>query len=368
MNFIAGVFSYLCRVKINIMIRIKLFTLCVLLANTCFIHSQSLLVQVKPMNAKFWGYATPSGEMIIPAQYEKCYPFSSNGLAVIYDGKARQYHFISVKNERLQTDPAKFKIKDGLGFNVSTFQDKLFLVEVNGLWGYMNDAGKMAIPAAYDNGSDFNGGFATVRKTGKFFVIDTKGNETPVEGEVLDVKEFSEGLAPVKMADKKFGFIDTKGKVVVPAQFETVGYFSNGLAWAKTMDKQLGYIDKTGQWVVKPEFEAGKDFDKTSGLARVKKADQWGYVNKSGKILYMNDVTSWGDFSEGLADGKKGGLVGFFNNEGKWVIEPKFQAVREFHNGYAAAKLNDKWGLIDKTGKWAIEPQYDSIKDVSLVK
>lgn len=350
------------------MIRFKLFTLCILLGNACLIQAQAHLVQVKPMGSKSWGYANPSGELIIPAQYEKCYPFSSNGLAVIYDGKERQYRFISVKNKVLETDPAKFKIKDGLDFNVSSFHDKLFLVQVNDKWGYMNDAGKMAIPAIYENGSDFNGGFASVRKDGKFWVIDTKGKETPVEGNVADVKEFTEGLAPVKMADKKFGFIDTKGTVVVPAQFETVGYFTNGLAWAKTMDKKLGYIDKTGQWVVKPEFEAGKDFEKVSGLARVKKDDQWCYVNKSGKILYVNDATAWGDFSEGLADGKKGGLVGFYDKEGKWVIEPQFQAVREFHNGYAAAKLNDKWGLIDKTGKWTIEPQYDSIKDVSLVK
>lgn len=349
------------------MIRTKLFALCIFLGNACLLQAQNLLVQVKPMDSKFWGYATPSGEWIIPAQYEKCYPFSSNGLAVIYDGKARQYHFISVKNNRLETDPAKFKIKDGLGFNVSEFQDKRFLVQVNDKWGYLNDEGKMAIPATYDNGSDFNGGFATVRKDGKFLIVDTKGKETPIEGSIQDVKEFTEGLAPVRMTDKKFGFIDTKGTLVVPAQFETVGYFSNGLAWAKTMDKKLGYIDKTGQWVVKPEFEAGKDFEKVSGMARVKKGDQWCYVNKSGKILNVNDATSWGDFSEGLADGKKGGLVGFYNNEGKWVIEPKFQAVREFHNGYAAAKLNDKWGLIDKTGKWAIEPQYDAIKDVSRV-
>lgn len=346
----------------------KIFTVSAFVFNALLIQAQTYIVQVKTFETEKWGYASLDGDLIIPAQYEKCYPFSSNGLAVIYDGKERQYHFINLKNTRLETDPAKFKIKDGLGFHVSGFHDNLFLVEINEKWGYMNDEGKMLIPAVYDNGNDFNDGFATVKKGGQWLIIDTKGKETVLKGNILDVKEFSEGLAPVRMTDKKFGFLDTKGELVIPAQFESVGYFSDGLAWAKTLDKKLGYISESGQWVIKPEFEAGKEFDPVSELARVKKAEKWCYVDKTGDILEVNDTEDWGDFSEGLADGKKGGLRGFYNKEGHWVIEPQFQAVREFHNGYAAAKKNEKWGLIDKTGKWVLEPEYDSIKDVTLVK
>lgn len=345
----------------------KTFTVCAFGLNALLLQAQTHIVQVKPFESKKWGYANVNGDLVIPAQYEKCYPFSSNGLAVIYDEKERQYHFIDLSNKRLETNPSKFKIKDGFGFNVSNFQNKLFLVQVNDKWGYMNDAGKMAIPAVYDNGSDFNGGYATVNKGGQFMILDTKGKETLIEGGVLDAKEFSEGLAPVRMLDKKFGFVNTKGELAIPAQFESVGYFSNGLAWAKSFDKKVGYIDKSGKWVIKPEFEAGKEFDAVSGLARVKKGEKWCYVNEDGKILEVN-TEDWGDFSEGLADGKKGGLRGFYNNEGQWVIEPQFQAVRAFHNGYAAAKKNEKWGLIDKTGKWVLEPEYDSIKDVTLIK
>lgn len=337
------------------------------LVNALLIQAQTLVVQVKTFETGKWGYSNVDGELVIPAEYEKCYPFSSNGLAVIYDEKERQYHFIDLKNQRLTTDPASFKIKDGLGFNVSGFNDHLFLVQVNGKWGYMDDEGKLIIKALYDNGSDFNGGYATVAKGKQFFVVDTKGNETALESGVMDVKEFTEGLAPVRMNSKKFGFIDTKGKVVIPAEFETVGYFNNGVAWVKTMDGKLGYVDKTGKWIINPEFEAGKDFDAASGLARVKKNGQWSYVNKSGEILKI-DSESFGDFSEGLADGKKGGLVGFFDEKGEWVIKPQFEAVRDFHNGYAAARLNGKWGLIDKAGEWKLKPQFDAIKDVTLVE
>jgi hypothetical protein len=349
--------------------RIKLITLGVFALTALASKAQTLVFQAKSVENQLWGYSNMDGELIIPGQYDKCYPFSSNGLAVIYDEKERQYHFIDVKNQRLTTNPAKFKIKDGMGFNVSGFNDHLFLVQVNNKWGYMNDEGNLAIQANYDNGSDFNGGFATVGKGKQFLVVDTKGNETPLESGITEVKEFSDGLAPVRMSNKKYGFIDTKGKLAVPAEYETVGYFAAGLAWVKTAEGKLGYIDKSGQWVIKPEFEAGKEFDPVSGLARVKKGESWCYVDKSGKILYVKDTESWGDFSEGLADGKKGGMRGFYDKTGKWVIEPKFLAVRDFHNGYAAAKsVENKWGIIDKTGKWAVEAKFDSVKDVTLIK
>ena len=347
--------------------RKKIFAVSAFVVNALLTQAQTLVVQVKTFETGKWGYSTIDGELIIPAEYDKCYPFSSNGLAVIYDGKERQYHFIDVKNTRLRTDPESFKTKDVFGFNLGGFVDHLFLVEVKGKWGYMNDEGKMAIPAIYDEGSNFNGGYANVKKGGTIVLIDTDGKETAVSTPVVDVKEFSEGLAPIETKGKKFGFVNTKGEVVIPANFLAVGYFKNGLAWAKTMDEKLGYIDQEGNWVIKPEFEAGKEFDPVSGLARVKKDGKWSYISKSGELLNV-DADSFGDFSEGLADAKKGGLVGFVNKEGEWVIKPQFEAVRDFHNGYAAARLAGKWGIIDKKGKWVIEAKYDAIKDVTLIK
>lgn len=330
-------------------------------------QSQTYITQVKPAESKTWGYANSKGEMVIAPQYAKCYCFSIEGLAAIYDQKERQYHFINLKNERLPVEAAGFKIKDGLGFDVQGFCDGLAMIKQGEKWGYINTSGKVAIAAKYDDGTDFNDGFASVKSGTKYIVLNTKGNEMPVEGDVADVKDFSEGLAPYRASDKKFGFVGSDGKIAIKAQYESVGYFSDGLAWAKSGDL-LGYINPKGDWIIKPQFTAGKEFDKTSGMARIKNGEKWAYVNKAGEILYVNDTEVWGDFSEGLADGKKGEKKGFFNNKGVWVIEPQFDGVRDFKNGFAAAKMGDKWGIIDKQGKWVIQPTYDGIKDMELVK
>ncbi len=275
---------------------------------TTFSFSQNLITQVKPAGSKFWGYANLKGELIIPAQYEKCYRFSEDGYATVYGESERKYYFINPKGDKLNTETVSFK-----DFETDGFSDGLVGIKIGEKWGYMNTDGKLAIPAKYDHVTSFNSGFAVVKLGSTFIVLNRKGEEAMIqESGVLDVKSFSEKMAPFKSKDKRLGFIDSNGKVSIPAQFESVGYFSNGLAWAKTQTGTLGYINPKGEWVIQPQFEAGKNFDASTGLARIKTTTgNWAYVNKTGEISHVNDTDAWGDFSDGLAEGKKGDKRGF---------------------------------------------------------
>lgn len=331
-------------------------------------YSQTFVTQVKPAGNKKWGYANIEGKLIIPAQFDKCYEFSTSGWAPIYDSKARQYYFINLQGEKLATEVNGFKLMDGFGFDLKGFEDGLVPVKVGEKWGYLNTSGKMVIPAKYDHVTDFKGGYAPVQSGGKFVVLNTSGEETAVEGGAIDVKPFAESLAPFRAADKQFGFIDSDGKIVIPARFESVGYFHDGLAWAKTADKVVGFINKSGEWVIKPEFTVAKDFDSGTGLARIKSGDKWGYVSKAGEVSYLSDTDIFEDFFDGLARGRKNGKFGFLDSKGKWIIEPQFDGSRDFKNGYAAVKQGDLWGIIDTSGKWIIKPSFDGIKDMELVK
>jgi hypothetical protein len=342
------------------------FAFATLVCSSAF--SQTYITQVKPADSKKWGYVNEKGEVVIPPQYEKCNKFSSDGLAPIYDTKAKQYYFINTKGDKLETEVKDFKLIDRFGFDLEGFNDGLIPIRQGEKWGYLNAEGKLAIPAKYDHVTGFASGHAVATLNKNFIVLNTKGEEFPVEGSgVLDVKEFAEGLAPYRAADKKFGFIDGKGKIVIKPQYESVGYFVDGLAWAKTSDDKVGFINKSGEWAIQPQFTTAKEFDPSTGLARVKVGDVWGYVNKSGEILNVSDTDLWSDFSDGLAEGRKGGKVGFYNAKGEWVIKPQFDGSRAFKNGYAAAKQGDKWGMIDKKGNWVIQPSYDRIMDLERV-
>ena len=331
--------------------------------------AQEMIIQVKPAGSKFWGYANPKGDIIIPAQYEKCYRFSADGLAAIYDKRAHQYFFINTKGEKLKTEVYDFRLHDGMGFAMEGFNDGLVNIKVGDKWGFMDIDGKIAISAKYDDVSEFNGGYAVAKSGATYMVLDQRGTEKIIQGGgITDVKHFSEGYAAFRAHDKRFGFVDTEGKIVIPAQYESVGYFSNGLAWAKT-GNSVGYINFKGEWAIPPQFLAAKEFDTSTGLARIKTVTKmWAYTNTRGELTYINDTESYGDFSEGLCDGKKGGLKGFYDKSGKWVIPPQFQGTRDFKNGYAAAKVGGKWGLIDQSGKWVIQPTFDGIKDIEVIR
>ena len=76
----------------------KLLLSTIAILGACFsVFSQTYVTQVKSPDNKKWGYLTSKGELVIPAQYEKCYAFSADGYAPIYDADAHTYYFINLK-------------------------------------------------------------------------------------------------------------------------------------------------------------------------------------------------------------------------------------------------------------------------------
>ncbi len=328
--------------------------------------SQTFITQVKPYGEKEWGYMNQNEEFIVDPIYRKCYKFSEEGLAPIYE--AKQYSFIDTRGESITTEISGFRLIETIGFGLQGYYDGMVPVRVDDKWGFLDTKGKMAIKLMYNKVTIFDNGFAVAKSGNNFLVINKKGEEVSVEDpKVYVVKHFSEGLAPFNDKEKKNGFINTDGKVIIPAQFMSVGYFVDGLAWAKTMDKKIGFINKKGEWVIEPRFDAAKRFDPVSGLARIKLNDKWSYTDKSGELIYMEDSESWGDFSDGLAKGKKDGKVGYFNSKSEWVIPPEFEGGRNFKNGFVAVKKGGKWGFINQSGEWVIEPKYGGVKDMERV-
>lgn len=342
-------------------------TLVLLLLFVGYVQAQTYLVQIKSADTKKWGYANEKGELVIPANYAKCYEFTPDGLATVQDPKTKQYQFINTKGEALATEIKGFQLISAFGFDVQGFSEGFVPIKVNNKWGYLNTQGKLAIAAQYDKVLEFTEGHAAAKKGNAYVILDTKGNETPVSN-VADIKRFSEGLAPFVDASKKTGFINPQGQIVIPAQFESVGYFKSGLAWARTADKKIGYITKTGEWAIQPKFDVAKDFDATGTYARVRTGDKWSYTTAKGELFYVSDTEQYGDFTEGLSTGKRNQKMGFYNLKGQWVIEPRFDNVREFKNGFAAVKDGEKWGVINTKGEWVIQPQYEAMKDLEVIK
>jgi len=159
--------------------------------------SQTFITQVKPYEGKLWGYINEQGETVIEPAYKKCYPFSENGLAPIYESK--KFQFINTKGEVLNTDINGFKLIEGfIGIGgLQGYSDNLVAVQKNKSWGFLNSNGGVEIMLKYEKVSSFQGGFAVAQGGGNFYVLNKKGEEFKLEGiEIINLKGFKEGLAP----------------------------------------------------------------------------------------------------------------------------------------------------------------------------
>ena len=121
---------------------------------------------------------------------------------------------------------------------------------------------------------------------GEYCYIDKEGGII-INPHCSNALPFSEGLAAVRIGDL-WGYIDKMGNIVINPQF---GYyasgFSEGLASVQIggSNGKYGYINKEGEIVINPQFDKAYDF--SEGLAKVKVGSKDGYVNKKGRIVWM---------------------------------------------------------------------------------
>jgi WG containing repeat len=278
------------------------------------------------------GYMDKTGKVVIPPKFAGNPGNFRKGIALVevYNKSNQQgdtrYAFIDRQGKILFENPKTFTVTD-----YSAFSEGLAPVQINERWGFINQSGKLVIPA-------------------KFIGLPRNSR-------------FSAGLAPVvsnaevNSNNFRHGYIDRTGKFMIPAKFADARPFSEGLAAVKVNngDQSLwGYIDQTGQYVIPPTFPGGA----------LREAEE---------------------FYEGLAavtipDAKSvNGLTGFIDRTGKFVIPPQFnQGCGDFDQGLASCHTafldptrrfefdptkfdykGGKYGYIDRQGKFVWEKIYD---------
>lgn len=233
--------------------------------------------------------------------------------------------------------------------------EQLYPVQVEGKWGFIDKTGAIKIEPQ----------FAGLRR------LDGAG----------DILGFSEGLAPVQLAENgPWGYADTSGQVVIEPRFSLAQPFSEGLAVVRTADG-WSFVDKTGAILFGP-FDGAQSF--SGGLAFVDDKGQAGFIDKDG--AWMPDVQApdgqrlriYSGFSEGLAvvrtlaapEGQPTAHFGYINESGAVVIDARFNIAFDFSEGLAAVGIGEtedamKWGYIDSTGAWIVEPRFEEAGNFS---
>jgi hypothetical protein len=222
----------------------------------------------------------------------------------------------------------------------------------------MDTKGTVVIQPEWEEAVEFAGGYAGVKRDGKWGGIDQTGRLVTPLGKYESLYFEPEiGLWRIKVGEKS-GYMDRAGRVVIKPQWDDVAFWSEGLAWA-FRERKGGFIDKTGKLVVSPEWE---DFSSPfhEGLTSAKRNGKWGFIDKTGKVALDLQWEAATGFHRGLAGVQRNGKWGFIDKTGKVIIETRWDEVSDFHQELALVRENKKIGFIDRTGRVVIEPQWDT--------
>jgi WG containing repeat len=213
----------------------------------------------------------------------------------------------------------------------------------DGKWGYIEPKQTYAIKPQFDDAKRFSEGLAPAALGKKFGYIDATGRFV-IEPQFVFAEPFSEGRALVfpdwglnffghaegYTLFVRAGYIDHTGKMVIKDRFvENAHSFSEGLAaFQAGIDythgqSKWGYLDSSGNWAIQPRFDVAADF--SEGLAavsvRVPKGDRdkWGYIDKKGILVIPVQFDRALPFASGLAKVKTNTGWRYLDKQGKFV-------------------------------------------------
>lgn len=188
-------------------------------------------------------------------------------------------------------------------------EQRLAVCRLNGKYGIVNSEGKQIQPMAFDE----------LRKD----VSDPSSKELPDMGSARDLH--------VRIGDK-WGVLTADGEQLAEVKFDSVGVFHDGLAVVKAAER-YGYIDRSGAIVIPIQWMAAYDFSEGLAALRVDKK-HFQFINTAGTVVIKSKkYDSVGRFRNGICRVVKGGKVKWIDTKGKELKEDSNSAKEDEGSG-----------------------------------
>ena len=250
-------------------------------------------------NTPSQGLINRDGKLVVPAIYEKVYPFS--------EGLAR--------------------------------------ARVNGKWGYIDKKGNVVVDFIYEDANDYSNGLAAVRNK-KWGYIDQEGNYV-ISPQYREAHKFSEGRAAVrtKMA---FQYINTSGELISKDLLTDAHPYENGYAVGRK--KKWGLMDSTGTWVVNPRYRKLR-LDAENGNLFAQRGRKYRLLDLDGSKLSPMKFSAIGDYHDGLVAVKYKTRYGYLDGNGETVIPFELFRAEPYSDSLARVMTSSGWAYIDRQGQ-----------------
>lgn len=278
---------------------------------------------------KTYGIYSSEGEKVQPCKFNSFF---------IYEGKKKKEVSLSdfAQLDRRQ-HPDLYAVVSG---KVGTLDSKKFTTKLPCAYDYLSDfAPRMKIT----NGVLTEQRLAVCRLNGKYGIVNSEGKQIqPMGFDELrkDVSDPSSKELPdmgsardlhVRIGDK-WGVLTADGEQLAEVKFDSVGVFHDGLAVVKAAER-YGYIDRSGAIVIPIQWMTAYDFSEGLAALRVDKK-HFQFINTAGTVVIKSKkYDSVGRFRNGVCRVVKGGKVKWIDTKGKELKDESNSAKEDEGSG-----------------------------------
>ncbi len=266
---------------------------------------------------------TADGSMIRMDGYDYFYGICSDGMICVYRGELNEYG--SPKG--------------------------------NGFYGMIDLNGGEVFPLEYEYlGSAWYDGMITVKKNGKYGLMDRSGRVTaPCTWDSID--RVSDGTAIAKRDDSAYLIDASNGQILYAFGTKYAGKVGEWYYYCQDFENHMGLLDASFNEVMAPEWYDIARIRDCEGMLRVGKKGEDGTARfgvwdmAEGKFVvrpvYETFDTLPGD---GLIRVEQLDFWGYMDTNFRIVIPSAYEDATEFSEGFAAVKNDGRWEIIDTSG------------------
>ena len=278
-----------------------------------------------------YGIYSSEGEKVQPCKFNSFF---------IYEGKKKKEVSLSdfAQLDRRQ-HPDLYAVVSG---KVGTLDSKKFTTKLPCAYDYLSD---FATRMKLTNGVLTEQRLAVCRLNGKYGIVNSEGKQIqPMGFDELhkDVSDPSSKEWPdmgaardlhVRIGDK-WGILTADGEQLAEVKFDSVGVFHDGLAVVKAAER-YGYIDRSGAIVIPIQWMAAYDFSEGLAALRVDKK-HFQFIDTAGTVVIKSKkYDSVGRFRNGVCRVVKGGKVKWIDTKGK-ELKDESNSTKEEDEGSGA--------------------------------
>ena len=276
-----------------------------------------------------YGIYSSEGEKVQPCKFSSFF---------IYEGKKKkEVSLLDFAQLDQRQHPDLYAVVSG---KVGTLDSKKFTTKLPCAYDYLSDfATRMKIT----NGVRTEQRLAVCRLNGKYGIVNSEGKQIQSMGfdelrkDVSDPssKEWPDmGAARdlhVRIGDK-WGILTADGEQLAEVKFDSVGVFHDGLAVVKAAER-YGYIDRSGAIVIPIQWMTAYDFSEGLAALRVDKK-HFQFINTAGTVVIKSKkYDSVGRFRNGICRVVKGGKVKWIDTKGKELKDESNSAKEDEGSG-----------------------------------